>query len=495
MSRQWNVHNVKGLQYLFNRLTSHGYEAYLVGGAVRSALLNLPIVDYDVASSASPNEVMQLFEHVIPTGIAHGTVTVMLEDIAIEVTTFRSDGAYSDGRRPDQVVFASSIQEDLARRDFTMNAMAIDKDGALKDPFNGLGAVEVGIIAAVGDPVLRMGEDRLRKLRAFRFQSQLGFKFCPHLQAAIKAAPQLDGVSGERIKAEMDKLLMGPHVEMALSSMVDLGVLDVVMPELSALVHFDQGHPAHRFDAFTHTIQLIKALPEASMRMRLLQDEEILKNSTLKCQLIWAALYHDAGKPFTKSVDENGISHYYQHQKHSIALFDPLAKRLKFSKKEVITISAIIDLHMLRPVPESRAVRRWINRIVTTFGKGGACLGQKESAEGQSLREVVALMLTFLLADKIATGTLTDYAYHDALKTIALDALETKAPFDRKALRVDGHQLMMAYDTLRNEPQLLKSLFEDLVTICLDDPEQNQTERLMALTKDWIDKKNSQRLS
>ena len=309
MQKQWNALQSPEVNHLLAQLNRCGYEAYLVGGAVRNAMLELPIKDYDVATSATPEQVTQAFERVIPTGIKHGTVTVLIGNISIEVTTFRSEGTYSDGRRPDHVTFGTSIEQDLARRDFTINAMAIDRDGRLIDPYGGAEALKNRQLVAVGNAAKRLGEDRLRKLRAFRFVSQLGFTLCPQLTESLGLDPTLNGVSGERIKSEMDKILMGAHAVQALQSMAEIGVMAIAMPELQELVGYHQGHPAHRYDAFNHTLSVLEAMPQALARMQLKEGEEpdllLLK---------WAALYHDTGKPSTRTIDEEGISHYYDHQ-------------------------------------------------------------------------------------------------------------------------------------------------------------------------------------
>jgi len=216
---------------ILHTLTAAGHEAYYVGGCVRDCLLGRPIHDWDITTSALPEQTMACFAHCVPTGIKHGTVTVLLEDVRAEVTTYRTDGSYADGRHPDQVVFVRSIQEDLARRDFTINAMAISADGKIVDLYGGRNDLNAGIIRCVGDPERRFREDALRMLRAFRFSAQLGFEIEENtLRAMGSCAPLCRELSAERIRDEVEKTLLSDHPQ-RLTDMANFGLLDRFVPK------------------------------------------------------------------------------------------------------------------------------------------------------------------------------------------------------------------------------------------------------------------------
>ena len=225
------MHIPSEIGYFLNRLADSGHEAYLVGGCVRDFLLGKAPDDFDVTTSALPEETMAVFasDRVVGTGLRHGTVTVLHGGVSVEITTYRTEGAYSDGRHPDSVAFTRSLTEDLRRRDFTVNAMAMDAHCRIEDPFGGREDLNARLLRAVGDPETRFSEDALRILRAFRFAAKLGFKIEPKtLQAAFELAERLQMVSRERIFAELCKLLCAPHAASALLSMTDGGVLDCI---------------------------------------------------------------------------------------------------------------------------------------------------------------------------------------------------------------------------------------------------------------------------
>lgn len=224
---------------IMNTLTAAGFAVYYVGGCVRDRLLGRPVHDWDLATSARPEEVLSLFSHCVPTGLRHGTVTVIEDGVCAEVTTFRAEGAYLDARRPSHIRFVSRIEDDLARRDFTINAMAMDAAGALLDPFGGQDDLRLGRIRCVGAPAVRFGEDALRMLRAYRFAAQLGFPLEAQTEAAVAdCAPLCARLSAERVRDEMEKTLLSPHPEV-LAVMADRGLLRAVgidaFPALDAL--------------------------------------------------------------------------------------------------------------------------------------------------------------------------------------------------------------------------------------------------------------------
>lgn len=325
-------------------LTAAGYEAYFVGGCVRDVLLGQAPNDFDVTTSALPEETLSVFEgfRVIPTGLKHGTVTVLIDDEPIEITTFRSDGEYSDHRHPESVTFSRNLSEDLCRRDFTVNAMAYSEKTGLVDLFGGASDLKNGIIRAVGEPEKRFTEDALRILRAARFASQKGFSIEPVTADAMKKCLHLlDYVSAERIFSELKKLLMGK------------GVLDVMLthpetvcravPALAAAVGFEQNNPHHIYDVYEHTAHAVAFSPE---------------NEAIRL----AALLHDVGKPLTYS-EKDGIGHFYGHTDASLKLAEDTLDALKCDNATKNTVLTLIKYHDPVIEPTEKAVRRALSKL------------------------------------------------------------------------------------------------------------------------------------
>ena len=279
------------------RLHDAGYEAYIVGGCVRDRIMGREPKDYDITTSALPEQTAAVFagERIIETGMKHGTVTVLLDGEPLEITTFRIDGTYSDSRHPDAVTFTPSLREDLARRDFTMNAMAYSSETGLVDPFGGQADIAAKYIRCVGDPDLRFREDALRILRALRFSSVLGFPIEPETDGAARyLCLLLKKISAERVFSELKQLLCGPDVRRVLLDYA--GVLGAVLPEILPMQGFDQRNPHHCYDILEHTAAAVEAMPpEPALRL--------------------AALLHDVGKPECFFTDEDGVGHFYGHPK------------------------------------------------------------------------------------------------------------------------------------------------------------------------------------
>lgn len=336
----------KEIEYTLSVLNDAGHKAYIVGGCVRDAMMDREPTDYDVTTGALPDEVMRLFaeDKVIANGIKHGTVTVIHNGVHIEVTTFRKDADYSDGRHPDSVSFSESIEEDLSRRDFTINAMAYnDKDGII-DPFGGMHDIENKIIRTVGDPFDRFNEDSLRMLRALRFSSTLGFDIEGKTKEAIlqKKNDIEKRVSKERIQKELEGILVGKHVESVLRDYVS--VIGVTIPELIPMVGFDQKTPFHIYDVWEHTIRVVGGMPVDPV-----------------CRL--AALFHDIGKPSSFLQGENGVGHFYGHPEVSYIMANDIMRRLKFDNATREAVISLVRWHDLRPELTDKAVRRVITKV------------------------------------------------------------------------------------------------------------------------------------
>ena len=361
-------------------LSAADHEVFLVGGAIRDLLLGRDAHDFDIATSARPEEVTRVFgrRHTIPTGAAHGTVTVVVEkEIAaaagmrtnhLEVTTFRGEGAYADGRRPDAVVFLRDIVEDLRRRDFTINAMAIDPRGlALRppvctvvDPFGGRADLDAGIIRAVGDARSRFAEDGLRVMRAVRFAAQLGFALDPETLAAIPAALQVfRRVSMERVRDELLKILASPRPSVGLRLMHQTGMLAEVIPELLESVGCVQNR-FHAHDVFDHTLHSVDTTPLGLGDPAAPSDppDPIVRLATL---------LHDVAKPRTAAPKEDapGEFSFFRHEHLGARMADDICRRLKLSNKDRERVVALVENHMFWYAPDwsDGAVRRFIGRV------------------------------------------------------------------------------------------------------------------------------------
>lgn len=330
------------VQEILRRLEDAGYEAWCVGGAVRDALLGLEPGDWDVTTSAPPETVLSLFApRALPTGLQHGTVTVG-GGHGVEVTTFRRDGDYLDNRHPDHVEFTGSLTEDLARRDFTVNAIAVDLRGELSDPFGGRADLAAHTLRAVGEPEKRFREDALRILRGLRFASRLGFAIEPDTAAAIhRCAPLLRNIAPERIQVELTGILCGGHILEILLDYPD--VLGVFMPEILPCVGFDQHSVYHCYDVWAHTAHAVAAARPVPV-------------------LRYAMLLHDLGKPETFALDEEGRGHFYGHWRRSVPLAEAVLSRLRMDNQSKKNILTLVERHDAPLHLSEKAVRRALSR-------------------------------------------------------------------------------------------------------------------------------------
>ncbi|MDR2632112.1 MAG: HD domain-containing protein [Treponema sp.] len=338
------------LQEIAGIFTRRGKQVFLVGGAVRDLLRGRQAQDWDLATDALPQEVMALFPRVIPTGIKHGTVTVHFKGRYLEVTTYRTESGYHDGRRPDQVTYASRIEEDLSRRDFTMNAIALPlPTGPLVDPFNGIADIRARRIRCVGNPQERFAEDGLRPVRALRFASQMGFEV---EKATLEAIPQAlkttEKVSPERIRDELDKILASPQPSRAFLLMEKTGLLELLLPELAACRNIEQKG-FHRFDVLDHSLLACDAAAR--------EKAPGLVRA--------AALLHDIGKPLSRSLDAHGVWTFYQHEQVSARLSRDLLIRFRYPNAVIDGIVHLIREHMFHYEENwsDGAVRRFIIRV------------------------------------------------------------------------------------------------------------------------------------
>lgn len=312
-------------------LNRAGYSAHVVGGAVRNILMGIPVNDWDIATSALPEETLELFKEykTIETGLKHGTVTVIINSTPLEITTYRIEHGYSDNRHPDQVDFTDKVEYDLARRDFTVNAIAYSPLLGFSDPFDGQADIKNEIIRCVGDADKRFGEDALRILRALRFSSVLGFEIHPDTADSIRRNYKLlKNISAERIFVELSKLLCGKDAGRILREYDE--VIFFILPELAAMKSCSQNHERHIFDVWGHTVKAVESIDPIP-------------------ELRFAMLFHDSGKPHVKTTDENGIDHFYSHGKTSKKIAHDCLVKLKTSNKFREHVCNLVEYHDFLP--------------------------------------------------------------------------------------------------------------------------------------------------
>jgi len=334
-------------------LEQAGFEAWVVGGWVRDALRGAPSHDVDITTSARWQETKAAMESAgIPvheTGIAHGTVTAVVDGEPIEITTYRVEGDYSDHRHPDEVRFVGDVREDLARRDFTVNAIAYHPVRGLLDPFGGTQDLAAGVIRAVGDPRRRFAEDALRVLRAVRFAARMGFVVEEKTHAAlVEAAPGLSDIAQERIGQELDGIVRTGKAAWAL--LAETEVMCAAIPELAPMVGFDQRSPWHAYDVYEHTARVCRACEEFT-------------GGCASAELRWAAMLHDVAKPPTFTVDASGRGHFFGHPKAGAKMAQAILQRLAFPKAYIARICTLIRFHDHVMHPTSRSIRRTLVKL------------------------------------------------------------------------------------------------------------------------------------
>jgi tRNA nucleotidyltransferase (CCA-adding enzyme) len=438
---------------LCERLRSKGKRAWIVGGCVRDRLLERPVADWDVATDARPKELLALFPRAIPTGIEHGTVTVVKDGRHYEVTTLRGEGTYTDGRRPDWVEFVDDITADLARRDFTVNAIALDPvDGRLIDPFDGRGDLQRGVLRAVGDPRARFSEDGLRVLRAARFVATLELALDPATEAAI--APTLDTyrkVAAERVRDEWLKTMKARRPSRAFDVMQRTGILAITCPELVEGVGMEQNK-WHAYDVWRHGMECMDAC----------QADPVLRI---------AAMLHDVGKPRTRAwSDKTGDYTFYDHDRVGAEIAAPIAERLRFSNEDRERIVALVRFHLFHYSDEwsDAAVRRWIRRV-----------GAGRLADLYVLNQ----------ADVRAKGRdfEPDLAALAALEAHVPRVLAEGAALSTRDLKANGHDVMTELGV--KPGRVIGEILEMLLDAVTTDPALNERERLLELAREYLRKK------
>lgn len=429
---------------IIKNLQRHGYDAYAVGGCVRDSILNRKPEDWDITTSAKPEQVKRIFRRTVDTGIEHGTVTVLIGKDGFEVTTYRVDGLYEDGRHPKEVTFTSQLEEDLKRRDFTINAMAYNDDERLVDAFGGMRDLNYHLIRCVGDPKERFSEDALRILRAVRFSAQLAFPIEPETAEAIKSlAPNLEKISAERIQAELVKLLVSDHPE-RIQDACELGITKVVLPEWDDMVGVKQNTPHHKYDVAAHTVHALQNV----------KNDKVLRLTML---------FHDMGKPVMKTTDENGRDHFKGHAIASEQIAKTVMKRLKFDNDTIRKVTKLVAYHDYRMEPTGPNVRHAMNEIGV---------------------ELFPYYLAVRLAD---TKAQSSYERRGKLENIIQirelyrNALRNKECVTLKDLAVTGTDLINLGIAPGKE---LGTLLNELLDIVIEDPAWNQKEKLCDYVKE-----------
>lgn len=428
-------------KYIIEVIQHAGFEAYVVGGCVRDSILGREPEDWDITTSARPEQIKELFPRTIDTGIQHGTVTVMLDRETFEVTTYRIDGKYEDSRHPSEVTFTPNLREDLRRRDFTINAMAYNDESGLVDIYGGLEDIRGQIIRCVGEAGERFREDALRIMRAIRFSAQLGYVIEEKTKEAIRQmAPTLRAISAERIQVELVKLLTSPHPDY-LRDAYDMGVTKVILPEFDVCMETPQRHPHHMYNVGEHTLHALANI----------EPDRILRISML---------LHDIGKPATLKVDADGITHFHGHNVAGEKMAEEILKRLRFDNHTIDIVCRMVLYHDYgnSVLPDMRVVRRAINRV------------------GE---DAFPLLFPIKRADVSAQS---DYLRQEKLDTIDKwqqmyeKVTQEKQCVSLRELAVTGRDLIDA--GMEPGPRMGRQL-QELLELVLDHPEYNTKEYLL----------------
>lgn len=419
-------------------LIDNDYSAYLVGGCVRDFLIGISPKDYDIATNARPDEVERLFDRTIPTGKQYGTITVMIDNEPFEVTTYRKDCEYLDGRRPSVVEFSDTIEEDLSRRDLTINAIAMDINGNIIDPFNGVNDIKNGILRFVGNSKDRLYEDKLRALRIIRFACKYNFKINPE---SFNELFDLDisNLSSERIREELNKILLTDNPRYGILTLCNTGMMKYISQDILNCYNYNQHNPNHSEDVLNHILSVVELLPK-ELNLRL------------------AGLFHDVGKPNTMTLDENGVGHYYSHHKESARICREVMTNLRCSNKEIENVSELVYWHMSRYEHlRTPSIKKFINKV-----------GVERLDE----------LFTLQIADIQSSENRSDISSVEDLRNKCNEIINAQLPMSLKDLAINGNDLInLGYFGKEIGEQLQK-----LLTLVLEDDKLNTREQLMELS-------------
>ena len=441
-------------------LNTEGFQCFLVGGSVRDSIMGFTPKEYDIATDAKPEDVQRIFKYTIPTGIKHGTILVILDDMQVEITTFRSDGNYSDGRHPDKVEYTASIEDDLPRRDLTINAMAYNVlDGNLIDMFDGMKDIKNKIIRSVGNPYERFTEDGLRIMRAIRFATKLNFNIEKEtFEAICHSTGMLTSIAYERIREEFNGILISDNPFRGIELLRKTGILALIMPELMQGFGVAQNR-FHKYDVYYHILHTIQAVEP-------LETEEL----TLLVRL--AALFHDIAKPMVqKKVSKQEEPVYYNHEVVGANVAKKIMKRLKYSNAEIDFVTLLVRQHMFYYQDE------WTDGAVRRFMKA---VGVENIKPLLKLRE----------ADRLGSGNRKDKESKAIPKLLArIDKIiEEENAITVKDLKINGNDLMQEFN-LKPGP-IVGKILNYLLDLILDEPSLNDKEKLMEKTRIFLESNN-----
>ncbi|WP_179948122.1 CCA tRNA nucleotidyltransferase [Geosporobacter ferrireducens] len=428
-------------------ISGSGYESFIVGGCVRDSLLGRAPQDWDITTNAKPETVVEIFEHkgykVTLTGLKHGTVTLVKNREHYEVTTYRVDGLYEDSRRPGSVQFTSSIQEDLSRRDFTINAMAYNYIDGLIDCFNGYEDLQNKMVRCVGDPFSRFQEDALRMMRAIRFTAQLSFKLDPAAKDGISNnAYLLQNISKERIREEFSKIITADKPSSYIRDMISVGLMKYIIPEIYGCIGFEQHNPNHDKDVLNHILDVLDHT-EGDLILRL------------------SALFHDIGKPQTFTMDEKGIGHFYTHHLRSAHMAEVIMKRLRYDNKSIEQVAILVREHMSRyEKPRAAVLKKFINRVGI-----------------ENLDRLFKLQIADIKGSAYRDNTSIIIRLKEAVEKV----LNEKQPLSVKELEISGYDLMQLGIS---QGKRIGEILNELMEIVLDYPEFNEKEKLLELARE-----------
>lgn len=437
------------VNFIIDTLYDNSFEGFMVGGCIRDLLLEKSPNDFDITTSAPPEKTINIFAKTIPTGLQHGTVTVLVNNEPYEVTTYRTEGEYKDSRRPSEVTFVTNLKEDLSRRDFTINAFAYNTTHGLVDYFNGLSDLNNKLIRAVGDADKRFKEDALRMMRAIRFSSQLDFSIEKSTLYAISNNSDLiKNISQERIRDELCKILSSKNPRKGIILLEETGLLKFILPELQSTVGLKQYIPYHFEDVFNHSLSVL---------------DNCIESNSIPLKL--SALLHDIGKPTCFSKDENGMGHFYNHQVIGETISKNILSRLKFDNNTISIVSNLIREHMsVMDNPKDSAIKRLINRV-----------GVNNIFNLYTLQraDINSLLNPESVIHKI-----------NFIETRTHEILDNKLPLSVKDLAVNGSDLIKFLNV--KPGKTIGIVLNTLLDMVLENPDLNTKEVLLSISSDVL---------
>lgn len=437
--------------FILDKLESSGFESYIVGGSVRDILLEKEPNDFDIATNAKPEDIENIFQDnkTIDIGKEFGTIKILLDKEEVEVTTFRTEGNYLDGRRPEWVKFVPTIEDDLSRRDFTINAIAYNKKTGIVDPFNGVKDLEKKIIRSVGNPKSRFKEDYLRILRAVRFSTVLDFEIEKEtLKAAEEYGSNISNVSMERINQEFFKILLSSKPSKGIELMREIGLLDIIVPEIIPSIGFNQQNPHHNKDVYNHILCAIDNSPPI-----------------LKVRL--AALFHDMGKPHTISIDEKGIGHFYGHDKVGAKIAKQALERMKAPHKLNEEVTILVSEHMTH---HARFKDKGLKKLIRRVGV-----------------ENIYDLFELQKADRKCSNEYASIEHILDMEKRVDSILDKREAFDTNQLDINGNDLLKIGF---KEGKIIGEVLEYLLEKVMENPSINKKEKLLKLAQKKYSKKS-----